>query len=80
MHEPMAHCGRMTKPELICHLIAAVLREWTRIQTETENGGHVEGNSMEPSPPGGHPSSPWNNSSHADEAKIHPGTYSVLKT
>lgn len=39
MREPLAHCGRMTKPELICHLIAAVLGEWTRIQTETRNGG-----------------------------------------
>ena len=29
----------MTKPELICHLITAVLGEWTRIQTETRNGG-----------------------------------------
>jgi len=35
---PLAHCGRMTKPELICHLIAAVLGKWTHLQPETEKG------------------------------------------
>ena len=47
MREPLTHCGRMTKPKLICHLIAAVLGEWTRIQTETRNGG-ARGHRMKP--------------------------------
>ena len=48
MHEPMAHRGRMTKPELICHLIAAVLEERAHLQAETENGGARGGELVEP--------------------------------
>ena len=48
--KPLAHCGRMTKTELICHLIAAVLREWNVSKLRQRTVARVEGNSVEPTP------------------------------